>query len=479
MSTLATIIRTKATLATRCNNHLRTKMLPHRDFADECGGNNANGRLVVAARRREFSSSSSDTTDSSLSTNNIAWPLTSSNLGLLPSFCPPQVMASVSQLPEVLAAIQEQTFTKLKQNQQMQQQNHQHNHEESFHRSIDIFERMQQGGKEHLALLALLSEYHQRQGEFQKALETMESLAAYTSSGNSSPYNNNNFRLQQDVALAQAKVLWLQGKSEESAAICLEMLKNAEMKHLPMHHAAARNGQALSRLVLTETLDDALTLRDPSRMVIKFLEQQQEEQSPLLLPIAYLNYGSAEIIYAQLVSRINGVDAPLDGAMRAWAKGLACLRKLGKRNLNNESSLQLFNTLKARLNVNLAWGALEIANPSEQDNTQKASEFARKALKALEKNIDQTAPKPEGYGHVLSLVATCYHKSGQAVTAEGLLQTAVDETRSSSIGPSQIILQREILLTLSRLLRDWENREEQGQKFKVQADSLNAGLPKQ
>jgi len=94
-------------------------------------------------RQRGFSLSSSS------SSSSLLCPLTSLSLGLLPSFVPPQVLSSISQLPEVQTVLKH--FAQPSQQQQQQ--------EDSLHCAIGIFHRMEQGGKEHQALLALLSEY--------------------------------------------------------------------------------------------------------------------------------------------------------------------------------------------------------------------------------------------------------------------------------------------------------------------------------
>ena len=79
----------------------------------------------------------------------------------------------------------------------------------------------------------------------------------------------------------------------EAKVICDGMLNNGDMKWLPLYHVSARNGQALSLLLMAETLDEAFTLRDPARMVVTFIEQWQQHLPGLALTMAHLIFGAA------------------------------------------------------------------------------------------------------------------------------------------------------------------------------------------
>jgi len=235
-------------------------------------------------------------------------------------------------------------------------------------------------------------------------------------------------------------------------------------------------------------------------MALKYLERHESQLPPGVVPMAHLNFGCAEIIYAQLVSRINNVHAPLDHAMRAWSTGLTALRSSQRRVTHRdnppeqrESSLVLIHTLMARLNANLAWGTLEMGATSGRTDVIKASEYAGKALKAsehvmvryneLDKDDKMEDMKAEGFPRILSIVAQCYQRSGQAITAEGLLQTAMEDLMTGgddgrpaivACGPQQVIEQREIFLTYSRLLQSWEKREAEGKSLAKDVHKLES-----
>ena len=415
---------------------------------------------IVAPSSRCFSNSTT-TEDSISSTATIQWPLTTLNLGLLPTLCPPNILASITQLPEVREAVSSpETCSVNNQSAAVTA--------EGFHRAVDIFRQMQEGGPEHVALLALLAEFHQRRGEFTQALETVSSLQQYASAltkTGSAPSSSH------DLSLARAKITWLQGDTDTCQAACQEIIDHPQNHQSPLHFAAARNGQALARLLAAETLDEAFSLRDSSRMVLRLLEQSTpQHRLPWIL--AQLNYGTTEFLYADMISRINDVDAPIDGAMRAWMEALTSI-EIFQREKKRSPPSDLLRTIEARVWANLATGALTMGRLTGQDQTPKASEYSGKALKLLEQTMQSPTPshalQHEDLGHVLSLVATCYHKNGSAVTAEGLLQSAMDVT---AVGPTQQLLHRSSMMAYASLLQDWEKREEQGRKLQAQAQEL-------
>jgi len=66
--------------------------------------------------------------------------------------------------------------------------------------------------------------------------------------------------------------------------------------------------------------------------------------------------------------------------------------------------------------------------------------------------------KYHSMGRSLSLVASCYARTGSAVTAEGLLHSAMDYCGVSS-NPLCILDSRSILHNYSQLCGNWENRD--------------------
>ena len=71
-------------------------------------------------------------------------------------------------------------------------------------------------------------------------------------------------------------------------------------------------------------------------------------------------------------------------------------------------------------------------------------------------------------------MALCYHQTSQAVTAEGLLQSAVD---GPSISPLEKIDLREAYSAYAALLHDWDRRERDAAQLEQQAADTDAQLP--
>jgi len=244
-------------------------------------------------------------------------------------------------------------------------------------------------------------------------------------------------------------------------------LENPALESL--HYASARTGQAITRLSSCQTLDDAFSVRDPARMVVKFLEGQYN--TPLASATAQLNFGIAEAIYAEVVSRENNVQVPLDGAMRAWRQGLTILKRHQRRGKQSKRQETLAAVLQARLKSNMAWGLLQMTN--ERDYVKQASEYAGEALQVYDKMTSEPSEK-EGLGRTLSLVATCYHKSSMAVTAEGLFQSAIDQP---AVSPLQKLELRDTYKFYSTLCREWEKRERDADRLEQQGVDMNESLP--
>jgi hypothetical protein len=483
----------------------------------------------VVVRHHSSSSSSSATATATNSSSRI-FPLSLTGLGLEPSFVPSHVLSSIAQLPEIKSFLNE-IHSKNKDSQRQQQGaavNHYNNiqiEQEALllERARDVFGQYQAGGHEHQAVLALLAEHQlQRRGDCPAAavLETLQQLRDYC----------DNARSEMDVLLAISKTHWLHGEFDQALAICDSLLLHEEEtettpggpvrlleESLPLHYAAARNGQALSRILLAATLDDAFSLRDPSRMTIKFLERQQQQQqqhhgthhhqmaTSLALVAAQLNLGAAEVVYADIIRRAHDheVDAvPLDGAFRAWRRGLELLQKNHKHQITNAPSNHAASfLLKARLQTSMALTLLSKSstaaavigkNAAGEASSQssvsrrnaamgeadlsRASELASSALKIYDHPDN---PIKEGLGRTLGLVATCYHRAGQAVTAEGLFQSAISSSfdKHHDANPLAKLETIGTLQAYADLLRDWDRREGDAQKYEAQAAELHASLP--
>jgi tetratricopeptide (TPR) repeat protein len=371
------------------------------------------------------------------------FPHSNTSLGLEARFVTPH-LASITQLPEVSTALENTAscYAAI----------------DPLKRAVDIFGTLQSGGNEHRAILALLAECQQRSGNYDAAGHTLIELEQFVA-------NSHNF-LNFDVALARAKTLWLNGQFDQAKLICDELLEQPAMEALPLHYASARTGQALARLLSLETLDDAFSVRDPSRMAVKTLEQYR----PAFLPLAAaeLNVGTTEAVYAQFVGNAHDIEVPLDNAMRAWKRGLTILKRQSKDKVS-------VPYLEAYLNGNMAWGLLQM--PRLPNNVEQASEYAANALKIHDKMLGEI--NREGFARTLNLVATCYHRTNQAVTSEGLFQTAVDQKKNVSftVSTQQKIELRDVFRSYAALCRQWEKRENDAERLERQSNDIENSLP--
>lgn len=357
------------------------------------------------------------------------FPLSSTSLGLERHWIVPH-LSSIQQLPEVSNALSSSSTSDLD-------------------RAVAVFASMHLDA-ETKATAALLAESLVRKGKYAEATERVKSLLSMSSSS----------REELEVQLATAKLLWLQGEFVSAKAICDEMLDQPLPDY--QYEYAARTGHAINRLLLVESLDDVYSVRDPFRMVVKSLEGMPSHA----LAMAQLNFGAAEAVYAEVVGSERGMDnVPLDGALRSWNQGLTTL----KRASSNDKTL--LAALEARLQANMAWGLLQMKR--EKDNVKRASEFAGKALDIYDKKAGDLK---EGFGRTLALVATCYHKSSSAVTAEGLFQSAVD-SKLSRVTPSEKLELRDSYLAYSDLCRDWDRRAADADRLQNKASEIDATLP--
>ena len=484
-----------------------------------CNQQQQRTRSATAAVVVRHHSSSSATATATNSSSSI-FPLSLTGLGLEPSFVPSRVLSSIAQLPEIKTFLNEiHSKNKHSQRQQGAAVNHHNNiqieQEILLQRARDVFgQEYQAGGSEHQAVLALLAEHQlQRRGDCAAALATLQQLRDHC----------DNARSKVDVLLAISKTHWLYGEFAQALAICDSLLlhkletettpwpvRRLE-ESLPLHYAAARNGQALSRILLAATLDDAFTLRDPSRMTVKFLERQQQQHhhhqvaTSLALMAAQLNMGAVEVVYADIIRRAHDHEAdavPLDGAFRAWRRGLELLQKNHKHLIKNASSSNhAASLLEARLQSSMALTLLSKSSTAaavignnaageassqsslfrrnaamDEADLSRASELASAALKVYDHPDN---PIKEGLGRTLGLVATCYHRAGQAVTAEGLFQSAISSSfdKHHDANPLAKLETIGTLQAYADLLRDWDRREGDAQKYEAQAAELHASLP--
>jgi len=232
-------------------------------------------------------------------------------------------------------------------------------------------------------------------------------------------------------------------------------------------------------------------------------------QVALACASSYCNQGIVDLICNIMQNRTNLSNGgtvenikPFDSAMNAWRDGLTILEELD--NKSRDSSLWsvhhtiVCKSMKARLYGNMAWAILFTSSyistrlktqPIKEDQLKIASEYSTLALKLYDDivalcaesgnsfGVDETPMKPS-MGKALGLVASCYARAGSAVTAEGLLQSAMDSFNIDDENqcPLSQIDHRSVLLYYSSLCSNWEKRETDALKNEELALKINNQL---
>lgn len=214
---------------------------------------------------------------------------------------------------------------------------------------------------------------------------------------------------------------------------------------------------------------------------------------------SYCNQGVVDLISNIMQTRETLSDCaghPSDSAMITWKSGLKILERLQQSNESmNIHHTYILKATKARLYCNMAWAILFSSSyttpnikvqPVKEDQLKTASEYASLALKLYDEIIvlgndhyigDNKAIK-HMMGRALGLVASCYARAGSAVTAEGLLQTAIDlyqvlDNSDKEECPITQIDSRSIYLYYSSLCSNWERRESDAKKNQNVALKIN------
>jgi tetratricopeptide (TPR) repeat protein len=361
------------------------------------------------------------------------------------------VLASIQQLPEIDMIYQENKFPS-------------RTAIDNLIRATDVFSSFGKGGREHLAACALLAECQQRLALYEDSLETLTEMQKLLQEGvipNSG----------EDLTLAKAKACWTNGDFDQSEALCDSIITTYNdleetFQTTNLHMASAMSGKALSQLASMKTLDDAYSVRDYFRITIKFLERHPSTANNLPQAVAYSNCGTAEAIYALFLEETNDVSVPMDSALRCWFQGLQQTEGQKSAHLKMTS-----NTLQANMRANLAWGVLNYET-DRSDSLEKASDYAKKALSAHDA---ENGASVAGMRRVLSIVASCYHKAGSAVIAEGLFQSATDE-KSLLAGPTMLLELQDAYLGYAELCKQWEKRESDAKRLEQEAININNRL---
>jgi hypothetical protein len=220
-----------------------------------------------------------------------------------------------------------------------------------------------------------------------------------------------------------------------------------------------------------------------------------------------------------------------DSVLNSWKHGLHILKELEqKQNISSSAApnihyVYLCKLIQARIYCNMAWTTLfqssyqqnnnYIKNNKEKIQQQQqssppllkeeelkmASEYSTLALKQHD-DLIQILSKHQNHnqndtiaflpvhnqelqilmGRTLGLVASCYARAGSAVTAEGLLQSALDTYKHPSLmdnkrlNPLVQIDSRSASLYYSSLCRNWEKRNSDAKLYEQSALLINDGI---
>lgn len=319
---------------------------------------------------------------------------------------------------------------------------------------------------------AMAAECQHRLGLYEEAFHTLDELGYQVSTSKNLSIPN----ASDDILLAKAKVLWTQGEFSQSLELCESLISEYDdlqenFPTTPLHLASAMTGKALSQLADMNTMDQAFSVRDYFRITMKFLERHPSSNS-LPLAAAHANCGVAEAVYNSFLEEKNDVSVPIDSALKVLFQGLQKTESGISEDTLGPHLSKASRVLQATIQADLAWGVLNFET-DRSDRLKKASEYAKKALDALGPG---GTTDEEGVRRVLSVVAACYKEAGNAVTAEGLFQSATDRKRLPP-GPLPLLELQDALLGYSKLCANWEKREGDAQRLEKQSLEINDKLP--
>jgi hypothetical protein len=300
---------------------------------------------------------------------------------------------------------------------------------ESLQRAADIFASFDIGGRAHTAVLAWQAEVHQSRGDYAAAIDTLNVLRPYATAADP--------EFGWDLALARAKTLWMQGDFTASLEESAQVLQEAPAAP-PLYAVAAQHGVFLARLLLKD--DDDIGSSDLA---------MEAALPPLARVALHLNRGVAQALSPDGIAT----------AQQTWQDGLDLLADAPQEE-------GLVHALEGRLQSNLAWAVLQTTASDDDKAINAASAYAREALQSLE---HPSIHQREGLTRALTLVAQCYHRAHQAVTAEGLLQSALDHP---AVSPPQWLERRSAYEAYATLCQEWDQRQGDVRKLQAQRQRI-------
>lgn len=433
----------------------------------------------------------------------------------LQSFIPDELMTSICQLPEIQTSLNAKSVTNLRLHHENVHANNQwktiHEKIRDIQRATEIFSQYALGGRDHLATLLFQVDFLNDSGFPHEAALKLKEYALLNNANKYmmlSPFH---------LMLAQARLEWINGRFNaaiEYAKTASDQSVSEESDEAVLKQTTALNVQAVSRMsqldlyskqidlsTILEVEDILGTFKVASR--ISSNEYRLSKSSPealLSTTMALCNQGVAELFFISIKnkktlltsSKLSSHLIPIDPAMTAWRQALSYLETTEF----NQDQL-LVDLLRAKIYCNMSHALLFSSFTSITDHhstitdsdLKNASEFASLAIKIYNSlitsklyistdfsrilKVESDTPISSKGVHIscflqqdlaraLSLAASCYAKSGSAVTAQGLFQTSIDVLESSQGNypwPLTALDARTTLLGYADLCRQWEKRD--------------------
>ncbi len=350
---------------------------------------------------------------------------------------------------------------------------------------------------ERFIILSCLLKMHWYSGSFEKGVE----------------YAN----IINDMAPSQTSSASLKQGCAMNALALSQLLTLGRLKDVDIHRIEARRGeigdqQSQEEYSWQDVMDILSTLKLSSRTLENAYRSTpsyptyssiESVQLALASASSYCNQGVVDLICNIMQNRSNLSNGsmeytiPFDSAMKTWRDGLNILEDLEKKSQNGsplkEHHTFICKSMMARLYCNMAWAIIftpsyisnELkAQPIKEDQLKIASEYSSLSLKLCDEVVAlctdngmtdmETSFRPL-MGRALGLVASCYARAGSAVTAEGLLQSAMGSLNMDKKNecPLTYIDSRSVLLYYSSLCSNWEKREADAKKHEEFALNVN------
>jgi hypothetical protein len=199
------------------------------------------------------------------------------NLNLNPWFVTPH-MATISQLPEVAAALKDQDDDTFNNAERIT----------NLERAVEIFELSGRGGKEHKAALALLAQAQPPES----AIATLLTLQEFAADDQE----------HMNISFALGKTYWYAGDVKKGFELCDSLLEYAIGHPSLLYVCAAKTGFGINRLMTCDNADVAFTALDP----LRFCKLRTERcSSQLQNAVVLYNFGTAEAIHITALRIIN------------------------------------------------------------------------------------------------------------------------------------------------------------------------------